>query len=70
MHWIDPLSLPSTEGEVARFLFNAEGHADVLVGLSLTTHGGHTLEDMGAAAPDVGSLARAAAAALVHGPDW
>jgi hypothetical protein len=28
MHWIDPLSLPSTEGEVARFLFNAEGHCD------------------------------------------
>lgn len=28
MHWIDPLSLPSTAGDVARFLFNAEGHAD------------------------------------------
>jgi hypothetical protein len=93
MHWIDPLSLPSTEGDVARFLFNAEGHsdgflfangqqvhfpphlspallkrvkvgdsvrvrglkprrADVLVALSLTTHGGHTLEDVGEAAPD------------------
>jgi hypothetical protein len=93
MHWIDPLSLPSTEGDVARFLFNAEGHADgfllangqqvhfpphlsqallkqvrvgdrlcvrglkprgadVLVALSLTTHGGHTLEDLGQAASD------------------
>jgi hypothetical protein len=93
MHWIDPQSLPSTEGEVARFLFNAEGHADgflfangqqvhssphlsqallkqvrvgdrvrvrglkprgadVLVALSLTTHGGHTLEDLGVAKPE------------------
>jgi hypothetical protein len=93
MHWIDPLSLPSTEGVVARFLFNAEGHADgflfadgqqvhfppqlspallkrvkvgdsvrvrackprgadVLVALSLTTHGGHTLEDTGPLEPD------------------
>ena len=93
MHWIDPLSLPSTEGDVARFLFNAEGHADgflftngqqvhfpphlsqallkrvdvgdgvrargfkprgadVLVALSLTTQGGHTLEDTGDAAPE------------------
>jgi hypothetical protein len=92
MHWIDPLSLPSTEGEVARFLFNAEGQADgflmasgqqvhfpphlspkllkmvrlgdrvrvrglkprradVLVALSLTTNGGHTLEDLGLTAP-------------------
>jgi hypothetical protein len=92
MHWIDPLSLPSIEGNVARFLFNAEGHADgflfangqqvhfpphlspallkmvrledrvrvrglkprgadVLVAVSLTTHGGHTLEDLGQAAP-------------------
>jgi hypothetical protein len=94
MHWIDPLSLPNTEGEVARFLFNAEGHADgflfatgqqvhfpphlsptllkrvkvgervrvralkprgadVLVALSLTTHGGHTLEDLGEPVPDL-----------------
>jgi hypothetical protein len=92
MHWINPLSLPSIEGHVARFLFNAEGHADgflfangqqvhfpphlsqallkrvkvgdsvrvrglkpraadVLVALSLTTHGGHTLEDIDPTAP-------------------
>jgi hypothetical protein len=88
MHWIDPLSLPSIEGTVDRFLFNAEGDADgllfangqqvhfaphlsqavqkrvqpgehvrvrgfkpraadVLVGLSLTTHTGQTIEDQG-----------------------
>jgi hypothetical protein len=84
---------------VARFLFNAEGHADgflfqngqqvyfaphlsqallkqvkvgdsvrvralkprgadVLVALSLVTHGGHTLEDLGQAAPDTQALAK------------
>jgi hypothetical protein len=93
MHWIDPLSLPSIEGSVARFLFNADGAADgflfandqqvhfpphlsqmllkrvrigehvrvrglkprgsdLLVALSLTTHGGHTIEDLGPIAPD------------------
>ena len=90
MHWIDPLSLPSVEGEVGRFLFNVEGQsdglllatgqqvhfsphlskhvlkqvrvgdrvrvrvlkpraADVLIALSLITHGGHTIEDTGTA---------------------
>ncbi len=33
MRWIDPLSLPSIEGEVARFLFNAGGDADELASL-------------------------------------
>jgi hypothetical protein len=28
MNWIDPLSLPSIEGAVDRFLFNADGDAD------------------------------------------
>jgi hypothetical protein len=28
MHWINPLSLPSVEGEVLRFLFNVEGQSD------------------------------------------
>ncbi len=92
MNWIDPLSLPSIEGAVVRFLFNADGDADgfllakgqqvhfpphlsqallkrvkigdhvrvrglkprgadVLVALSLTTHGGHTIEDLGSTAP-------------------
>ena len=92
MYWIDPLSLPSIEGTVERFLFNAEGDADgfllangqqvhfpahlsqallkrvqpgdpvrvrglkpraadVLVGLSLTTQAGQTIEDSGSAPP-------------------
>jgi hypothetical protein len=97
MNWIDPLSLPSIEGAVDLFLFNADGDADgflfangqqvhfpphlsqallkrvkigehvrvrglkprevdVLVAISLTTHSGHTIEDLGLTAPGHAAL--------------
>jgi hypothetical protein len=93
MNWIDPLSLPSIEGAVDLFLFNADGflfangqqvhfpphlsqallkrvkigehvrvrglkprEVDVLVAISLTTHSGHTIEDLGLTAPGHAAL--------------